>query len=97
MEEYRQLCLMSFSLNRSGEVIQKQDLLLPQQVTFDPNPSKLEEMVNSAINHALINHSNVKSNTIYNVVIRTFKEGQAPQLYAGLAYHQPGLSSVVAP
>jgi hypothetical protein len=26
MEDYRQLCLKSFSLNRSGEVIQKQDL-----------------------------------------------------------------------
>jgi hypothetical protein len=26
IEDYRQLCLKSFSLNRSGEVIQKQDL-----------------------------------------------------------------------
>jgi hypothetical protein len=30
MEDYRQLCLKSFSLNRSREVIQKQDLLLPR-------------------------------------------------------------------
>jgi len=30
MEEYRQLCLKSFSVNRSGEVIQKQDLPLPR-------------------------------------------------------------------
>jgi hypothetical protein len=28
MEDYMQLCLKSFSLNRSGEVIQKQDLPL---------------------------------------------------------------------
>jgi hypothetical protein len=54
-------------------------------------------MVNSAINHALINHSNVLSNTVYNAMIRTFKEGQVPPLYADPAYHQPGLSSVVAP
>jgi len=40
MEEYRQLCLKSFSLNRSGEVIQKQDLLLPRQFTFDSNPGR---------------------------------------------------------
>jgi len=97
MEEYKQLCLKSFSLNRSGEVIQKQDLPLPQQVTFDPNPGSLQDMVNSAINHPLINHSNVLSNTVYNVVVRTLKEGQAPPLYAGPAYHQLGLSSVVAP
>jgi hypothetical protein len=30
MEDYRQLCLKSFSLNRSREVIQKQDLSLPR-------------------------------------------------------------------
>jgi hypothetical protein len=40
IENYRQLCLKSFSLNRSGEVIQKQDLSLPRQVIFDSNPSK---------------------------------------------------------
>jgi len=97
MEEYRQLCLKSFCMNRSGEVIQKQDLPLPRQVTFDPNPGKLQDMVNTPINHALINHSNVLSNTIYNAVVRTIKEGQTPPLYAGPAYHQPGLSSVVAP
>jgi len=69
MEEYKNLCLKSFRLNKSGEVIQKQNLPLPRQVTFDPNPSRLQDMVNSAINHALINHSNVLSNTIYNALV----------------------------
>ena len=96
MEEYRQLCLKSFSVNRSGEVIQKQDLPFPWQVTFDPNLGKLQDMVNTAINHALTNHSNVLSNTVYNVVVRTFKEGQTPPLYASPANHELGLSSVVA-
>jgi hypothetical protein len=70
---------------------------LPWQVTFDSNPGKLQEMVNSAINHALINHSNVLSNTVHNAVVRTFKEGQVPPLYVGPAYHQPELASVNAP
>jgi hypothetical protein len=69
MEEYKQLYLKSFSLNRSGEVIQKQDLPLPRQVIFDPNPSKLQDMVNTCVNHAMINHSNVLSNNVYNVVV----------------------------
>ena len=69
IEEYRQLCLRSFSLIKSGQVIQKQDLSLPRQVTFDSNPGKLQEMVNSAVNHALINHSNVLSNTVHNAVV----------------------------
>jgi len=30
IEEYKQLCLKSFSVNRSGEVIQKQDLPMPR-------------------------------------------------------------------
>ena len=30
VEEYRQLCLKLFSLNKSGQVIQKQDLSLPR-------------------------------------------------------------------
>jgi len=97
MEEYRQLFLKSFSVNRSGQVIQKQELSMPWQVTFDPNPSKLQNMIDNAINHALIIHSNVLSNTVYNAVARTFKEGQTSPLYAGLTYHQPGLSSVTAP
>jgi len=29
MEEYKQLCLKSFSVSRSGEVIQKQELPMP--------------------------------------------------------------------
>jgi hypothetical protein len=51
-------------------------------------------MVNSAVNHALINHSNVLSNIVHNVVVRTFKEGQVPPLYVGPAYHQPEPASV---
>jgi hypothetical protein len=54
-------------------------------------------MVNSVVNHALINHSNVLSNTIHNAVVRTFKEGQVPPLYVGPAYHQPEPASVNAP
>jgi len=30
MEEYKQLCLKSFSVNRSGEVFQKQELPMPR-------------------------------------------------------------------
>jgi len=97
MEEYKQLCLRSFNVNRSGEVFQKQELPMPRQVTFDPNPGKLHDMVDNAINRALINHSNVLSNTVYNAVVQTFREGQTPPLYVGPAYHHPRLSSVTAP
>ena len=35
MEEYKQQCLKSFSINRSGEVIQKEALLAPRQIPFE--------------------------------------------------------------
>ena len=68
---------------------------MPRQITFEANPSKLQEMVDNAINRALINQSSVLSNTVFNVVARTFKEGQVPPV--GPAYHRPGSSSVTAP
>jgi len=34
MEDYKQLCLKSFSINRSGEVIQKEALPKPILVNF---------------------------------------------------------------
>jgi len=89
--------LKSFSINKSGQVIQKEALSMPHQITFEANPGKLQEMVDSAINLALINQSSVLSNTIFNAVARTFKEGQVPPAYVGSAYHQLGSSSVTAP
>jgi len=70
-------------------VIQKEALPMPRQITFEANPGKLQDMVDSAINRALINQSGVLSNTVFNAVARTFKEGQVPQSYVGPTFHQP--------
>ena len=78
-------------------MIQKEALPMPRQITFEANPGKLQEMVDIAVNRALINQSSVLSNTVFNVVARTFKEGQVPPSYVGPAYHQPGSSLVMAP
>jgi len=97
MEDYKQQCLKAFRVNRSGEVIQKEALPMPRQVTFEANPGKLQDMVDNAINCALINQAGVLSNTIFNAVARTFKEGQLPPNYVGPSHHQPGSSVVTAP
>jgi len=97
MEDYKQQCLRSFSMNRSGEVIQMDALPAPRQVTFEANSGKLQEMVDSAINRALINQAGVLSNTVFNVVAITFKEGQLPPDYVGPTYHQPKSPVVTAP
>jgi len=54
-------------------------------------------MVDNVVNCALINQSGVLSNTVFNVVARTFKEGQVPPSYVGPAYHLPWSSLVMAP
>jgi len=97
VEDYKQQCLRSFSINRSGEVIQKKALLMPRQVTFDANPGKLQDMVDNAINRALINQAGVLSNTVSNAVARTFKERQLPPNYVGPSHHQLGSPVVTAP
>jgi len=89
--------LKSFRINRSGEVIQKEALPAPRQITFEANPGKLQDMVDSAINRALINQAGVLSNTVFNAVARTFKEGQLTPNYVGPTYHQPGSSLVTSP
>jgi len=54
-------------------------------------------MVDSAVNRALINQAGVLSNTVFNAVATTFKEGQLPQNYVGPSHHQPGSPVVTAP
>ena len=54
-------------------------------------------MVDNAINRALINQAGVLSNTVFNAMARTFKEGQLPPNYVGPVYHQPGSLVVTAP
>jgi len=93
MEDYKQLCLKSFSINRSGEVIEKEALPMPRQITFEANPGKLQEMVDSTINRALINQSSVLSNTVFNAVARTFKEGQVPSARIVIGYGSIGYYS----
>jgi len=97
MEEYKQQCLKSFSINRSGEVIQTEALPALRKITFEANPGKHQDMVDNAIDHALINQAGVLSNTVFNVVARTFKEVQLPPNYVGPGYHYPGSSLVTAP
>ena len=77
-------------------MIQKDALPAPRQVTFEANPGKLQEMVDSAINRALINQAGVLSNTVFNAMARTFKEGQLPPDYMGPSHHQPGSPVVTA-
>ena len=54
-------------------------------------------MVDNAINRALINQAGVLSNTVFNDVATTFKEGQLPPNYVGPVYHQLGSPVVTAP
>ena len=55
-------------------MIQKEALPMPRQITFEAYPGKLQEIIDNAINCALINQSSVLSNTVFNAVARTFKE-----------------------
>ena len=53
MEEYKQLCLRSFSINRSGKVIQKQEQPMPRRITFEANLGKLQDMVDKCFDQSI--------------------------------------------
>jgi len=75
----------------------KEALPMPRHITFEANPGKLQEIVDGVVNRDLINQAGVLSNTVFNAVARTFKEGHVPPSYVGPAHHQPGSPVVTAP
>ena len=95
MEEYKQMCLGTFSQTRSGETFQKQAFPTPRQIVINENPGKMQDMVDEAIHRALIHQPQMMSNMVQNAVLEVMK-GPAGQGYKGPTYHQPGTSQITS-
>jgi hypothetical protein len=86
-DAFEQRCLLSFSTNRSGEVIKKFNFL-----TFVPYEEAQKEdsmihQMNQAIGHAFVNHAPLMANHIHNAVVKTPQDRGTPSL-VGPAYYQ---------
>ena len=86
-DAYEQRCLLSFSTNRSGEVIKKYDF--PTLSPYDEVQKKdrMVHMVNQAVGQAFINHASIMANSVHNIVLKTLQEGRLLG-FMGPAYQQ---------
>ena len=73
-EVYEQRCLLSFSTNRSGEVIKKYDF--PTLPPYDESQKEdmMVHMMNQAIGQAFISHAPIMANSVHNVVLKTLQD-----------------------
>ena len=88
MEEFRLQCLQSFSVTKRGEATKKTEFPLPRQITIAESSGKLQDMIDEAVHHALINQAGVMTNTVHNAVVSSLR-GEAAQGFTGPAYVQP--------
>ena len=76
-QSFRELCLESFVINRTGGARQVTPFPKPMMVgeasdtTQGPSAAVIHELVNQAVHHALINQSGVLVNTLQNLIKQT--------------------------
>ena len=86
-DAYKQRCLLSFSINRSGEVIKKYDF--PALPPYDETQKEdmMVYMMNQAIGQAFMNHAPIMANSVHNVVLKTLQD-RGVLGFVGPAYQQ---------
>ena len=87
MEAFEQQCLLSYSTNRSGEVIKKYDFPTLPPYDETQKEDKMVHMMNKAIGQAFINHAPIMANSIHNAVLKTLQDGVLLG-FVGQAYQQ---------
>jgi len=94
-DAFEQQCLLSFSTNRSGEVIKKFNF--PTFVPYEEaqKEDRMIHQMNQAIGHAFVNHAPLMANHIHNAVLKTLQDRGIPG-FMGPAYYQ-GSQMVFSP
>ena len=87
IEAYEQRCLLSYSTNRSGEVIKKYDFPTLPPYNESQKEDKMIHQMSQAIGHAFVNHAPIMANYVQNVVLKTLQDRGTPG-FVGLAYQQ---------
>ena len=86
-DAFEQRCLLSFSTNRSGEVIKKFDFPTFISHGVSQKENRMIHHMNQAIGHAFVNHAPIMANYVHNVVLKTLQDRGTPG-FMGPAYHQ---------
>jgi hypothetical protein len=103
-EAYEQRCLLSYSTNRSGEIIKKYDF--PTLPPFDESQKedRIVHMMNQVIGQAFISHAPIMANSVHNAVLKTLQDrgmfgfvGPAYQLANQMVFSPTGSATETSP
>ena len=95
-DAYEQWCLLSFSTNRSGEVIKKYDFPTLPPYDESQKEDRMAHMMNQAIGQAFISHAPIMANYVHNVVLKMLQD-RGLLGFMGPAYQQASQMVFVGP
>ena len=95
IEAYEQRCLLSYSTNRSGEVIKKYDFSTLPPYDESQKEDRMIHLMNQVIGQDFVNHAPVMANYVHNAVLKTLQDRGTPS-FMGPAYYQ-GSQMVFSP
>ena len=73
-EAYEQRCLLSYNINRSGEVIKKYDFPTLPPYDESQKEDRMVHLMNQAIGQAFICHAPIMANSVHNAVLKTLQD-----------------------
>ena len=87
VEAFERQCLLSYSTNRSGEVIKKYNFPTLPPYNESQKEDRMIHQMNQAIGQAFVNHAPIKANYVHNAVLKTLQDRGTPG-FVGPAYQQ---------
>ena len=85
VEAFERQCLLSYSTNRSGEVIKKYNFPTLTPYNESQKEDKMIHQMSQAIGHAFVNHAPIMANYVHNAVLKTLQDRRTPG-FVGPAY-----------
>ena len=87
VEAFERQCLLSYSTNRSGEVIKRYNFPTLPPYNESQKEDKMIHQMNQAIGHAFVNHAPIMANYVHNAMLKTLQDIGTPG-FVGPAYQQ---------
>jgi len=84
-DAYKQRCLLSYSTNRSGEVIKKYDFPTLPPYDESQKEDKMIHLMNQEIGQAFVNHAPIMANHVHNAMLKMLQDRGMPG-FVGPAY-----------
>ena len=85
VEAFERQCLLSYSTNRSGEVIKKYDFSTLPPYNESQKENRMIHLMNQVIGQAFVNHAPIMANHVHNAMLKTLQNRGTPG-FVGPAY-----------